>query len=70
MTEYTRNMEELAPVRYRTEVLARIERLSEERRNLMGKIARFDDGRSTRSRLDEIEEELTQLWEVRRHELR
>ncbi len=70
MANEMRNMEELAPVRFRTNVLAEIEQLSDERRRLLGKMARFDDGRSTRNRLAEIEAELTRLWEIRRHELR
>lgn len=70
MTEEMRMMEELAPVRLRTTVLAEIEQLSDERRRLLQKLTRFDDGRSTRTRLDEIDEQLTRLWEARRHELR
>ena len=69
MTEETRVMQELAPIRLRTAVLAQIERLSDERRQLLGTLTRFDDGRSTRSRLNEIDEQLTRLWEVRRREL-
>lgn len=70
MTEEMRNMEELAPVRLPTAVLAQIEQLSDERRQLLRKLTRFDDGRFARSRLGEIDEQLTHLWEVRRHELR
>jgi hypothetical protein len=70
MTEDMRNMEELAPVRLPTAVLAQIEQLSDERRRLLQKLTRFDDGRMARNRLGEIDEQLTRLWEVRRHELR
>ena len=69
MTEEMRAIQELAPIRLRTSVLAQIERLSDERRRLLGTLTRFDDGRSTRSRLNEIDEQLTRLWEVRRREL-
>jgi len=70
MTEEMRNMEELAPVRLPTAVLAQIEQLADERRRLLGKLTRFDDGRIARSRLGEIDKQLTRLWEVRRLELR
>ena len=61
---------ELEPIRMRTMVLAQIERLSDERRKLLGTLARFDDGRSARRRLNEINEQLNNLWEIRRRELR
>ncbi|MGA7671388.1 MAG: hypothetical protein WBW04_13265 [Nitrolancea sp.] len=70
MTEEMRNMEELAPVRLPTAVLSQIEQLADERRRLLGKLTRFDDGRTARNRLGEIDKQLTRLWEVRRHELR
>ena len=70
MTEEMRNMQELAPVRLPTAVLEQIEELADERRRLLGKLTRFDDGRIARSRLGEIDKQLTHLWEVRRLELR
>jgi|SwirhisoilCB3_FD_contig_21_9834756_length_356_multi_3_in_0_out_0_1 hypothetical protein len=69
MTDEMRAMQDLAPIRLRTNVLAQIEHLSDERRRLLKSLTRFDDGRSTRMRLSEIEEQLTRLWEVRRREL-
>lgn len=69
MTDEMRAMQDLAPVRLRTAVLAQIERLSDERRRLLKTLTRFDDARSTRTRLSEIDEQLTKLWEVRRREL-
>ncbi len=70
MSEEIRYIEDLAPVRMPTAVLEQIERLADERRRLLRTLTRFDDGRVTRTRLGEIDEKLTELWEVRRRELR
>jgi hypothetical protein len=51
-------------------VLAQIEHLSDERRQLLSTLTRFDDSRATRRRLNEINDQLDTLWKVRRHELR
>lgn len=69
MTDEMRAIEDLAPIRLRTAVLVQIERLSDERRRLLKTLTRFDDGRTTRTRLSEIDEQLTKLWEARRREL-
>lgn len=70
MTDETRMIQDLAPVRLPTDVLAQIEQLSDERRMLLHQLTRFDDGRSTRNRLGEIDVQLTQLWDMCRRELR
>jgi flagellar biosynthesis/type III secretory pathway chaperone len=70
MLEEVQTQRELEPIRMRTIVLAQIERLADERRQLLRTLDRFDDSRVARRRLNEIEEELNSLWQVRRRELR
>jgi flagellar biosynthesis/type III secretory pathway chaperone len=70
MIDEIQTIRELEPIRMRTMVLAQIERLADERRQLLRTLNRFDDGRMARRRLNEIDEQLNSLWQVRRRELR
>jgi hypothetical protein len=70
MIDEIQTIRELEPIRMRTMVLAQIECLADERRQLLRTLTRFDDSRVARRRLNEIDEQLTSLWEVRRRELR
>jgi len=70
MIDEMQTIRELEPIRMRTMVLAQIEHLSDERRQLLSTLTRFDDGRATRRRLNEINDQLDKLWKVRRSELR
>ena len=70
MIDELQTLRELEPIRMRTMVLSQIERLADERRQLLRTLTRFDDGRVARRRLNEIDEQLNSLWEVRRRELR
>jgi hypothetical protein len=70
MIDEIQTIRELEPIRMRTMVLAQIEHLADERRQLLRTLNRFDDGRVARRRLNEIDEQLNSLWQVRRRELR
>ena len=70
MIDEMQTIRELEPIRMRTMVLEEIEHLADERRQLLRTLSRFDDGRVARRRLNEIDQQLTSLWEVRRRELR
>lgn len=70
MIEEVQTFRELEPIRMRTIVLAQIERLADERRQLLRTLDRFDDSRVARRRLNEIDEQLSSLWQIRRRELR
>jgi hypothetical protein len=70
MIDEMQSIRELEPIRMRTMVLAQIEHLSDERRQLLSTLTRFDDSRATRRRLNEINDQLDTLWKVRRRELR
>ena len=70
MIDEMQTIRELEPIRMRTMVLVQIERLADERRQLLRTLTRFDDSRATRRRLNEINDQLDTLWKVRRSELR
>jgi hypothetical protein len=63
-------MQELDPVRYRTAILTQIEQLCEERRQILRTITRFGDPFTGRHRITEIDKQLSELWQIRRGELR
>lgn len=63
--------DDLAPIRYRSLLLREIERLSDERRRLLRRLAEGTrtESPALRLRLVEVNKNLTELWNERRREL-
>jgi hypothetical protein len=72
MSTYTSEMEmlDLQPYRLPTDILAEIDELSRERRQLLQKLSNTPLDPELKGRMSEIDERLEELWLQRRMELR
>jgi uncharacterized membrane protein YccC len=72
MTTYTSEMDmlDLQPYRLPTDILAEIDELSRERRQLLQKLSNTPLDPQLKGRMNEIDERLEELWLQRRMELR